>query len=116
VAKSNIGISWTNEAMNSLVGCQECSRGCESCYARMRIYRFSKCSATNHDNGYSDLVEIARTPGSRAGTEDQIRINVGGWREPQLMCPADCEAAEGPTHRWLNCRSIMMELNAGYFF
>ena len=70
MAKDNIGISWTNEAMNSLVGCQECSRGCDGCYARMRVYRFSKCSVTNSDDRYSDLVEIARTPASRGGAEE----------------------------------------------
>jgi protein gp37 len=58
VAKSNIGISWTNEAMNSLVGCQECFRGCDSCYAKMRVYRFSKNGVANRDNRYSDLVKM----------------------------------------------------------
>lgn len=70
MAKNNIGISWTNEAMNSLVGCQECSRGCDRCYARMRVYRFSKCSITNSDDRYSDLVEIARTPDARASAKE----------------------------------------------
>ena len=69
MAESKIGISWTDEAMNSLVGCRECSRGCDRCYARMRIYRFSKCSATNRDNRYSDLVEIVRKPAPRDGVE-----------------------------------------------
>ena len=67
MAKGNIGISWTNEAMNSLVGCQECSRGCDGCYARMRVYRFSKASRTNHDDRYSDLVEMVQKPALRDG-------------------------------------------------
>jgi len=71
VAKDNIGISWTNEAMNSLVGCQECSRGCDQCYARMRVYRFSKASVTNHDNRYSDLVEMVRKPALPDGDEEE---------------------------------------------
>ena len=71
MAKGNIGISWTNEAMNSLVGCKECSRGCDRCYARMRVYRFSESSVTNSDGRYSDLVEFVRKPASRAGVEEQ---------------------------------------------
>ena len=69
MAKGSIGISWTNEAMNSLVGCREYSRGCDHCYARMRIYRFSKCSVTNSDNRYSDLVEMVRKPAAHGGVE-----------------------------------------------
>ena len=71
VAKSNIGISWTNEAMNSLVGCKKCSRGCDQCYAKLRVYRFSKCSVTNRDGRYSDLVEFVRKPASRDRGEEQ---------------------------------------------
>jgi protein gp37 len=69
VAEGKIGISWTNEAMNSLVGCQECSRGCDGCYARLRVYRFAKCGITNRDNRYSDLVEMVRKPALRDGVE-----------------------------------------------
>ena len=71
MAKSNIGISWTDEAMNSLVGCQECSRGCDSCYAKMRVYRFSKNGVANRDNRYSDLVEMVRKPALRGGVDEK---------------------------------------------
>ena len=71
MAKGNIGISWTNEAMNSLVGCKECSQGCDGCYARMRVFRFSRSAITNHDSRYSDLVEFVRKPASRAGVDEQ---------------------------------------------
>lgn len=65
MAEGKIGISWTDEAMNSLVGCKECSRGCDRCYAKLRVYRFSKCRVTNSDNRYSDLIKITRTPASQ---------------------------------------------------
>ena len=71
MAKGNIGISWTNEAMNSLVGCQECSQGCDRCYAKMRVYRFSTNRVTKRDNRYSDLVEIVRNPALRDGVEEE---------------------------------------------
>ncbi len=71
MAEGKIGISWTDEAMNSLVGCQECSKGCDNCYARLRIYRFSKCSVTNRDNRYSDLVEIPQEPDLRKGAGNE---------------------------------------------
>jgi len=71
VAKDNIGISWTNEAMNSLVGCQECSQGCNHCYAKMRVYRFLKNGVTNRDNRYSDLVEMIQKTALRDGVEEE---------------------------------------------
>lgn len=69
MAEGKIGISWTDEAMNSLVGCKECSRGCDRCYAKMRVYRFSKASKTNHDDRYSDLVEMVRKPVVQGGVD-----------------------------------------------
>ena len=71
MAEGKIGISWTDETMNSLMGCRECSRGCDRCYARMRIYRFSKCSGTNRDGRYNDLVEFVPKPASCDGGEEQ---------------------------------------------
>jgi len=93
VAKGNIGISWTNEAMNSLVGCQECSQGCDQCYARMRIYRFSKCSVTNSDNRYSGLVEKVRKPAVQSGAEaEEEHLRFTGRI---LFDPAKLYALEG---------------------
>jgi protein gp37 len=71
VTEGNIGISWTDEAMNSLVGCKECSLGCKKCYARMRIYRFAKCSVTNSDNRYSDLVKMVPNLSVQNDDEDE---------------------------------------------
>jgi protein gp37 len=71
VAEGKIVISWTDEAMNSLVGCQECSRGCDRCYARLPVCRFSKRRMTNRDNRYSDLVETVRKPALRDGVEEE---------------------------------------------
>lgn len=71
MAKSKIGISWTDEAMNSRVGCQERSRGCDSCYARMRTYRFSKSRVTNSDGRYSDLVEMVPKPALQGCAEEK---------------------------------------------
>jgi protein gp37 len=70
MAEGNIGISWTDEAMNSLFGCQECSKGCDHCYARMRVYRFSRDKKrANRDKRYSGLVEISKRPLSRDSVE-----------------------------------------------
>jgi len=72
VNEDGIGITWTNRAMNSLYGCAECSKGCNHCYARRRIYRFSSSKAANHDGRYSDLVETIKKTVVRDGVEEEI--------------------------------------------
>lgn len=73
VNEGDIGISWTNEAMNSLYGCTECSNGCEHCYARMRIYRFASNEAANHDGRYGELVETSNKAVVRNGVEKKTK-------------------------------------------
>lgn len=72
MSEGKIGISWTDQAMNSLVGCRECSKGCENCYARLRIYRFSKSEVHNRDGRYSDLVETYTMPAVKGGVEQDV--------------------------------------------
>lgn len=71
MGEDKIGISWTDEAMNSLFGCQECSKGCDHCYAKLRMYRFSRGEVTNRDGRYSDLVELSTRSVARDGVEGE---------------------------------------------
>src|ERR1039458_3460012 len=57
-----MGGTSSTEVLNSLYGCRECSKRCENCYARLRIYRFSLSEVHNRDGRYSDLVETYTNP------------------------------------------------------
>jgi len=72
VGEGKVGISWCTEVLNSLYGCRECSKGCNGCYARLRIFRFSKSKIHNRDNRYSDLVETFTETEVTNGIEKEV--------------------------------------------
>jgi len=54
--KDDVGITWTQDVLNSLTGCKKCSIGCDGCYALKNLVRFSANPVLNNDGRYSDLV------------------------------------------------------------
>lgn len=123
MTEGNIGISWTDEAMNSLVGCKECSLGCDKCYARMRIYRFSKCSVTNSDYRYSDLVKMVPKLSVQSDDEAEkehlrftgkILLTKRAHRLAELNAAVIKEFGEWPQNVWMGvsvCTRAKVELN-----
>lgn len=71
MGEGKVGISWCTEVLNSLYGCRECSKGCESCYARSRIHRFAMSEIHSRDGRYSDLVGTYTEPGVKDGIEQE---------------------------------------------
>lgn len=72
MSESKVGISWCTTVLNSLYGCREYSKGCEGCYARLRIFRFSKSETHNRDGRYSDLVETYTKRVVTNGIEQEV--------------------------------------------
>jgi len=72
VGEGKTGISWCTEVLNSLYGCGECSKGCKECYARLRIYRFSKSHTHNRDGRYNDLVDTYTETEVTNGVEQEV--------------------------------------------
>jgi protein gp37 len=72
VALNKTGISWTEEILNSLYGCKECSKGCAHCYAVNRAFRFSKNPALNRDGRFSGLVKVIDKTVVENGKKKQV--------------------------------------------